>query len=118
MEFVLIIQGVENSVSNNVFIVANTLTVFTSGMAMERKQNLYYSHDRSASDPVGIQKNETDEIVSGWKKLSPELYNNNGELLRPRPDDKGVIKAWVPTDTKYEFESFSITLPQNIGSGE
>ena len=112
LEFVLIIQGEGNKVFNNVFIVANTLTVFSSEMPMERKHNLYYSHDGSVSDPVGIKRNETDEIVADWKKFSPELYDGSGKLLRPEPDKNGVIKAWVPTDTKYEFESFTITLPQ------
>ena len=118
MEFVLIIEGKGNKVFHNVFIVANKLTVFTTEMEMERKQNLYYCHDQSVSDPVGIPKNDTDEIISDWKKLSPQLYNGNGDLLRPRPDEKGVIKAWVPTATKYEFESFSITLPQYAIPGE
>jgi hypothetical protein len=112
LEFVLIIEGVGNSVLHNVFIVGNKLTVFTSDMEMERKDNLYYSHDHSVSDPVGIQKNETDEIVTDWNKLSPELYSSGGELLSPRPDKMGVIKAWVPTDKKYQFESFMITLPK------
>jgi hypothetical protein len=118
MEFVLTIQGKNNKVFNNIFIVANKLTVFNAEMAMERKHNLYYCHDQSVADPVGIQKNDTDEIISNWKKLSPELYNSSGDLLRPQPDEKGVIKAWVPTDTKYEFESFSITLPQYAIPGE
>jgi hypothetical protein len=112
MEFVLIIEGENNKVFNNVFIVANKLTVFTTEMAMERKHNLYYSHDQSVTDPVGIQKNETDEIITDWKKLSPNIYNKSGDLLRPEPDENGVIKAWVPTDNKYEFESFTITLPK------
>jgi hypothetical protein len=106
------IQGVGNKVLHNVFIVANNLTAFDSETAIERKQNLYYSHDQSVSDPVGRQKDATEDILSGWTKLSPEIYNSSGEILRPQPDSNGVIKAWVPTDTKYEFESFSITLPQ------
>jgi hypothetical protein len=112
LEFVLMIQGVGNKVLHNVFIVANNLTAFDSETAIERKQNLYYSHDQSVSDPVGRQKDATEDILSGWTKLSPEIYNSSGEILRPQPDSNGVIKAWVPTDTKYEFESFSITLPQ------
>jgi len=113
LEFVLIIEGVENRVINNVFIVANKLTAFTSNIPFEHKHNLFYSHDQSVSDPVGREKDSTEDILSGWAKLSPEIYDKSGELLRIRPDSNGVIKAWVPTNTKYEFESFSITLPQN-----
>jgi len=112
LEHVLIIQGVENKVLRNVFIVANNLTVFTSEIAMERKHNLYYCHDLSVSDPVGRQKDATEEVLPGWSKLSPEIYDSSGKILKPEPDNNGVITAWVPTDTKYEFESFSITLPQ------
>lgn len=111
-EYVLIIKGVENRVLNNVFIVGNNLQVFIAEKAMERKHNLYYCHDQSVSDPVGIEKNTTDEILSSWSKLAPPIYDSSGELLRPEPDKNGVIRAWVPTDTKYEFESFTITLPQ------
>jgi hypothetical protein len=117
VEFVLIIQGVNNKVFNNVFIIANNLTVFSSEMPMERKNNVYYSHDQSVSDPVGIKKVETDEILSKWDQLSPELYTSSGELIRIKPKTNGVIKAWVPTDTNYEFESFTITLPQYRSSG-
>jgi len=116
-EFVLAIQGVGDKVLHNVFIVANNLKVFNSKIAMERKYNLYYSHDHSVSDPVGRQKDATEEILSSWSKLSPEIYNSSGKLLRPQPDNNGVIRAWVPTDTKYEFESFSITLPQYRAPG-
>jgi hypothetical protein len=112
LEFVLIIQGVENKVRNNVFIVANNLTAFTGEIPFEQNYNLYYSHDQSVSDPVGREIDATEEILSDWKELSPELYDSSGKILRPEPDKNGVIKAWVPTDTKYEFESFSIILPQ------
>jgi hypothetical protein len=113
LEFVLIIEGEGNKVFHNVFIMANKLAAFTFGKPFEHKHNLYYSHDQSASDPVGRAKDETDDILDSWNKLSPELYDSSGKILRPVPDSKGVIKAWVPTDTKYEFESFSITLPQS-----
>ena len=117
LEFVIIIDGVEDKVLQNVFIVANNLQVFTTELLMERKNNIYYSHDSSVSDPVGRQKDTTEEVLTSWKKLSPVLYDSDGELLRLTPDDKGIIKAWVPTDVKYEFESFSITLPQNRNPG-
>jgi hypothetical protein len=117
LEFVLIIQGVENKVINNIFIVANKLTAFTAELEFEHRDNLYYSHDQSVSDPVGRPKDATEEILSSWTKLSPELYDSSGKILRPEADENGVIKAWVPTDTKYEFESFSITLPQYAAPG-
>jgi hypothetical protein len=112
LEFVIIIDGVDNKIMNNVFIVANSLKVIVSTLPVEHKSNLYYCHDQTVSDPVGIQKDETEEILAGWEKLSPRIYNNNGEILRLKPDNRGIITAWVPTDTIYEFESFSITLPK------
>ena len=84
---------------------------------MERKHNLYYCHDQSVSDPVGREKDSTEEVLANWKKLSPALYDSSGNLSRPQPDNDGILTAWVPTDTKYEFESFSITLPQYKKSG-
>jgi hypothetical protein len=114
---VLAIQGVEDKVLHNVFIVANNLKVFQySDIAIEHKYNLYYSHDKSVSDPVGREKDTTEEILPSWSKLSPAIYDSSGKLLRPRPDNNGVLRAWVPTDTKYEFASFSITLPQYMTS--
>jgi len=113
-EFVIIIRGVDDKILNNVFVVGNTLQVFIEDIGMERRNNLYYCHDNSVTDPVGIPQDATEEILSGWARLSPELYDGAGQLLRPEPDADGVITAWVPTDTKYEFESFSITLPQSI----
>jgi hypothetical protein len=129
LEFVLVIQGVENKVLNNVFIVANNLTAYVSEKliadlkvrypdyvhartAVEHKYNLYYCHDQSVSDPVGREKDVTEEILSDWSRLAPPIYDSSGKLLRPEPDKNGVIRAWVPTDKRYEFESFSITLPQ------
>ena len=114
VEHVIIINGEGDKVLNNVFITANKLEVFHTELLMERKNNLYYSHDNSTSDPVGRLMDTSEEVLTSWKKLSPELYNSDGELLRPKPDNEGVIKAWVPTDVKYEFESFSITLPQYV----
>jgi len=132
-EFVIIIQGVEDKILSNVFIVGNNLQVFVSQtemarkykmkisedqslpeMGIEHKHNLYYCHDNSVDDPVGREKDETEEVLSGWKKLSPAIYNEDGEIIRPVPDDNGVIRAWVPTDIKYEFESFTIKLPQQV----
>jgi hypothetical protein len=110
---VLAIQGVEDAVYNNVFVVANDLKVFEfPEIEIVHYNNVYYSHDQSQSDPVGREIDETEEILTNWSKLSPPLYSSDGELLRPEPDKNGVIRAWVPTDTKYEFESFSITLPR------
>jgi hypothetical protein len=110
---VLAINGVENRVLNNLFIVSDKLAVFEfPEIEIEHSNNLYYSHDHSTSDPVGKPVHETEEILSGWEKLSPAIYNSSGELNRLRPDKEGVITAWIPTDTKYEFKSFSIQLPQ------
>jgi len=110
---VLAIMGVGDKVLNNVFIVSDELSVFEfPEIEVEHRNNVYYSHDHSTSDPVGKPVHETEEILSDWKKLSPELYNDKGELLRLKPDKNGVIKAWIPTDNKYEFESFSVRLPQ------
>jgi len=118
LEFVIIIDGVENKILNNVFVTANNLKVIVSTLEVEHKNNLYYSHDQSVSDPVGIEKDDTEKILSDWSELSPKIYNDNGELLRIQPDTRKVIKAYVPTNVKYEFESFSITLPQNGITGQ
>ena len=63
MEFVIIIDGVENKILNNVFVTANNLKVIVSTLEVEHKNNLYYNHDQSESDPVGIEKDDTEEIA-------------------------------------------------------
>lgn len=110
---VLAIQGIEDKVLNNIFIVSDSLMVFQyPDIPIEHKYNLYYSHDQSLSNPVGKKLDATEEILPSWSRLSPNIYNSSGNILRPQPDINGVIKAWIPTDTKYEFEPFSITLPK------
>ena len=110
---VLAVQGIEDKVLNNIFIVSDSLMVFQyPDIPIEHKYNLYYSHDQSLSNPVGKKLDATEEILPSWSRLSPNIYNSSGNILRPQPDINGVIKAWIPTDTKYEFESFSITLPK------
>jgi|APSaa5957512622_1039677.scaffolds.fasta_scaffold16328_2 hypothetical protein len=112
---VLAVQGIEDKLLNNVFIVSDSLKVIEyPEFDMERKHNLYYSHDKTSTDPIGKLKDSTEEVLTSWKKLSPKLYSKRGKILRPEPNKKGIIKAWVPTDTKYEFESFTITLPQSL----
>lgn len=115
---VLAISGVGNKVLNNVFIVSDKLEVFEfPDIEIEHRNNLYYSHDHSTSFPVGRPVHKTEDVLSGWKKLSPEIYNSKGELIRIKPDKEGVVRARVPTDTKFEFESFSIKLPQCVAEG-
>jgi hypothetical protein len=133
LEFTILIQGVENKVLHNLFIVANSLTTYVSeaaaadimarypyyvhqGSVLERKHNIYYCHDQSVLDPIGRMKNETEEVLSSWEKLAPPIYDSSGAVLRPQPDNNGIIRAWVPTDKKFEFESFTIMLPQSMGA--
>ena len=118
-------------VHHNLFIVANSLTAYVSeaaaadimarypyyvhqGSVLERKQNIYYCHDQSVSDPIGRKKDKTEEVLSSWEKLAPPIYDISGAALRPQPDNSGLIRAWVPTDKKFEFESFIIMLPQSM----
>ena len=110
---VLAIQGIQNKVMNNVFIVSNGLKVIQyPEIDIEHKYNIYYSHDHSVADPIGKAKDSTEEILYTWQKLYPELYDKEGNILRPSKDKKGVVRAWTPGSNKYKFEPFFIVLPQ------